>query len=76
MEDASGNILSDNAKMGHAAIEYFQHIFIVDQSLDALPIVDLIDHVINDDTNASLCAEFFDKEISDALFQIAPLKAL
>ena len=76
LEDASGNILSDSGEIGHAATEYFQHSFIVDQLLDASPIVDLIDLVINDDTNASLCAEYYGKKILDALFQIASLKAL
>jgi hypothetical protein len=30
---------------------------------------------VSDNINATLCKEFFDDEISDALFQIGPIKA-
>lgn len=61
--------------MGRAATSYFQNIFSSDHNLDASPIIDLIEPVISDDSNASLCAEFSDKEISGTIFQIGPSKA-
>jgi hypothetical protein len=47
----------------------------MDPSLDGDPILQLIEPRVNDAANATLCAEFTDKEIADALFQIGPLKA-
>ena len=38
-------------------------------------VVDLFHTIITDANNEKLCAEFSEKEISDALFQIGPLKA-
>ena len=62
--------------MGRAAMDYFKNIFTSVPSVDPSPIINLVQSVIDEDTNASLCADFTEKEISDALFQIGPLKAL
>lgn len=37
--------------------------------------LDLLEELVTEDDNVKLCAPFTDKEISDALFQIGPLKA-
>ena len=34
--------------MGRAATEYFKHIYTIDPSLDAVPVSDLMDPIIND----------------------------
>jgi hypothetical protein len=57
------------------ATDYFQKLFTADDSLDPSPVIELLEPCISEGTNESLCAEFSDKEISDALFQIGPLKA-
>lgn len=57
------------------ATEYFQHLFTKDPGIDFGELVDLIPAVVMEDINESLCREFSDKEISDAMFQIGPLKA-
>ena len=67
-------MFTKNDEMGQAATGYFKHIFFVDPSLDATPIIHLVDPIINNETNEMLCAEFTEKEISDALFQICPLR--
>ncbi|XP_071681896.1 uncharacterized protein [Lolium perenne] len=54
---------------------YFQKLFTVDPSLNADPIIQLIEPKVGDEINGKLCADFSDKEIADALFQIGPLKA-
>jgi hypothetical protein len=38
-------------------------------------LTDLFERVVIEDTNQSLCNEFTEEEISNALFQIDPLKA-
>ena len=60
--------------MGRAAMDYFKNIFTSIPSVDPSPIINLVQSVIDEDTNASLCVDFTE-EISDALFQIRPLKA-
>ncbi|KAK1642043.1 hypothetical protein QYE76_059848 [Lolium multiflorum] len=46
-----------------------------DENINPEIITDLLDQRIDDETNNRLCAPFTKKEISDALFQISPLKA-
>lgn len=66
--DVNGNTFTESKEMGVAAISYFVDIFSADPSLDINPLV-------GDATNDALCAEFSDKEIADAMFQIGSLKA-
>jgi hypothetical protein len=73
--DDSGVAHVDVGIMQSMATEYFQQLFTADNDLDPTPVVDLIDHCISDEANDRLCGEFSEKEISDALFQIGPLKA-
>lgn len=61
--------------MGSLVNDYFQNIFSADSSLDAAPVVDLLQRSVSEEDNDRLCAPFSDKEISDAMFQIGPLKA-
>jgi hypothetical protein len=43
--------------------------------VDPEPLSSLSDELITEEMNGDLCKEFIDEEISDALFQIGPLKA-
>jgi hypothetical protein len=45
------------------------------KNIDPSIVTDLIQQRVNDIINESLCAPFSEKDISDALFQIGPLKA-
>jgi hypothetical protein len=56
------------------AIYFFQSLYTRDETVNPNIITDLISPGINDYMNNNLCAPFSDKEISDALFQIGPLK--
>jgi hypothetical protein len=55
--------------------EYFAELFHADASLCSDPVINLINTRVTDQMNDGLCADFSDKEIADALFQIGPLKA-
>lgn len=66
----------DVAKMSSMKNEYFHSIVLVDPNLDPSAALDLFGGMMSDADNTRLCVEFSDQEISDALFQIGPLKAL
>lgn len=73
--DSIGVVHSGLEAMGKVANEYFHNIFAADPSLVASPILDLIEEKVSMQDNMKLCAPFSDKEISEAMFQIGPLKA-
>lgn len=57
------------------AQEYFESMFAADPNIDPEEVIQLFQAKVTADMNDKLCAPFSDKEISDALFQIGPLKA-
>ena len=73
--DDDGVTHQDHASMAFMATSYFAKLFAADPSLCADLVNDLIKPRVSDRMNDGLCAEFSDKEIADALFQISPLKA-
>jgi hypothetical protein len=52
-----------------------ESLFTRDPSLDHTSITDLVQEKITTEMNNQLCQDFSDEEISDALFQIGPIKA-
>jgi hypothetical protein len=70
-----GNWQTEQGSMGRMATAYFKNLFTADPGLVADPVLGLFEEKITPDMNEKLCSEFSDKEISDALFQIGPLKA-
>ena len=66
---------SDFSSMSSIANEYFHNIFKADANVEPSHVVNLVESVISEEDNRRLCLPFSDKEISDALFQIGPLKA-
>jgi hypothetical protein len=70
-----GSITVDKAEMEAMARNYFQSLFSCDEELDPSIITDLVQECVDDQMNTKLCECFSEKEISDALFQIGPLKA-
>jgi hypothetical protein len=70
-----GSWTCDTAEMEGLATDFFQSLFTRDKAVNPNLITDMISPCIMDDMNSNLCAPFSDKEISDALFQIGPLKA-
>jgi hypothetical protein len=75
LRDDRGVWQDDPKVMGKLATDYFHNLLEVDQSLDPTPLVNLFEEKVSPEMNAKLCDEFSEKEISDALFQIGPLKA-
>ena len=73
--DEAGVVQTDHNIMASMATSYFTKLFTADTTLCADPLIDLINTRVTNNMNDSLCADFTDKEITDALFQIGPLKA-
>ena len=75
LTDSIGVVHSDFAAMGKLTTDYFCNLFSANTSLDAAPVIDLVQPLVAEEDNIKLCAPFTEKEISDAMFQIGPLKA-
>lgn len=54
---------------------YFQEVYTKDPTLTPDVVIESIEEKVTPEMNELLCAPFTNKEISDALFQIGPLKA-
>ena len=54
---------------------FFKQLYSCDASVDPSHIISLFKPRVTDDMNDDLCKPFTEKEISDALFQMGPLKA-
>jgi hypothetical protein len=75
LKRSDGTWTSDTSEMENMATCFFQDLYSRDDNINPEVITDLIDRSITEDMNKDLCAPFSEKEISDALFQIGPLKA-
>ena len=74
--DDSGGSHGEHEVMANMVSSYFQNLFTRDDSLVQHHLLDLYDERVTSEMNDRLCAEFSEKEISDSLFQMGPLKAL
>jgi hypothetical protein len=70
-----GTWTSDKIEMEDMAKDFFQSLYTRDEHVNPSRITDLIHQSVDEEMNKDLCAPFSEKEISDALFQIGPLKA-
>jgi hypothetical protein len=70
-----GVIQDTPTEMERLDTSYFQTVYNRDPSLHSSPVVGLFVEVISEETNENLCKPFSLEEVSDALFQIGPLKA-
>ena len=75
LQDDDGNWVTNKQDMGLLATSYVKKIFEADPSLNPAALIELYEEKITPEMNEQLCADFSDKEIADALFQIGPLKA-
>jgi hypothetical protein len=57
------------------AVDFFRDLYSADSNVDASALIELMDAKITDEMNVDLCRSFSAEEISDALFQMGPLKA-
>jgi hypothetical protein len=67
--------MKDKGEMENMVRQFFQELYTADSEVNPWEVLSLFEPVISDDMNLDLCKPFTDEEISDALFQIRPLKA-
>ena len=58
------------------ASSYFKEVFTKDPTLDPNEVLDTISPKVSVEMNKALCRAYTEEEISNAFFQIGPLKAL
>lgn len=71
----NGQTVSDEEQIGKITNGFYTNLFTKDVSVVPDLITEHLQSRVNEDMNFLLCKEFPDKEISDALFQIGPLRA-
>ena len=74
LRKVDGNWCTNGNELAQLATDFFGDLYKRDTSLDPAILLNLLDTVVTEETNESLCRQF-SEEISDALFQIGPLKA-
>jgi hypothetical protein len=75
LRDENGVIKTVPTDMQRMAVSYFKSLYTRDPNIDHSAITELVQESITPEVNGKLCSDFSDKEISDALFQIGPIKA-
>jgi hypothetical protein len=70
-----GSWCDDPNEMKGMTTEVFVDLFKADPMVSPNQVLDLILSKITQEINADHCREFLEKEISDAMFQMGPLKA-
>jgi hypothetical protein len=70
-----GQITTDKTVMQTMTCNFFKELYKVKPEMNPNDILQLFESRITDETNASICQEFTDEEIGNALFQIGLLKA-
>jgi hypothetical protein len=75
LRDDEGQWNDVPSTMERMASSYFKELFTRDPSLQANELINLMQEKVTVQMNEDLCKDFTDDEISDALFQIGPLKA-
>lgn len=74
LRDADGTVYSMTTEMERLASNYFQEVYRADPNLDQSKVTSLFRTKVS--VEMMLCKDFSADEISTALFQISPLKAL
>lgn len=70
-----GSWTDQRKEMEKMATNFFKDLYTKDPLVTPQPLLDLIMLKVTEQMNEDLCKAFSDKEISDALFQIGPIKA-
>jgi hypothetical protein len=71
----NGNWTDDPKEVEEIATKFFENLYTKDHCVYPEEILDLLNSPISEEINNNLCKNFTDDEISDALFQIGPIKA-
>lgn len=75
LRDINGDWTDDPDGIKNLANSFFKDLYTKDSSICPDDLINLIHATISPEINESLCKEFSDEEIGNALFQIGPLKA-
>jgi hypothetical protein len=70
-----GTWTMDTHEMEGMAIDFFKKLYAREEDIQPEIITELLQQCVGSEINEKLCAPFTEKEISDTLFQIGPLKA-
>jgi hypothetical protein len=70
-----GRLKKDRDTMLQMTRDFFQNLYKADPSVNPQEVLQYFQPCISEDVNLELCKEITTEEISDALFQIGPLKA-
>ena len=57
------------------ATEFFKQLYTKEEGVAPFELIEMFPRTVGEEMNRGLTKEFTEKEISDALFQIGPLKA-
>jgi hypothetical protein len=71
----NGQTTKNKSEMEEMTRTFFIQLYSVDQGVSPEELTQIFELVISDEANESLCKKISEEEISDALFQIGPLKA-
>ena len=74
LKQADGSWTSDTSCMT-GMVNYFADLYMKDPAVDPQQVTQLMTPCITEEMNVDLCKPFTEEEISNALFQIGPLKA-
>jgi hypothetical protein len=75
LKRTDGLVCTTPSEMERMASSYFKELYTKDPTLDSHIILNLLEGRVTGEMNDMLTKEFSDDEISDALYQIGPLKA-
>jgi hypothetical protein len=75
LKRGDGTLTADTGEMENMARDFFQKLYTRDDNIVPSIVTNVVQECVDERMNESLCATFTEKEISDALFQIGPLKA-
>lgn len=75
LKKEDGTWSTDQTEMRGMAVKYFSELFLRDEHVTPQEIVNLFEPVVSGEMNEGLCKPYSAEEISNALFQIGPIKA-
>lgn len=75
LKDEDSKYVENKEQLEQMATAFFQKLYTKDHSVTPTEVVDLLKSLVDEPMNLELCKPFSDEEISDALFQIGPIKA-
>ena len=75
MKDSTGVWKEDREEIKEMSRQFFQSLYEKEDEVRPHAILELVQKKVNEDMNMDLTKDFSAAEISDALFQIGPLKA-